>query len=226
MYHKTLVFFAKRPWKEPARMLFARKLLIIKIVWYMVGLCWLDIPASHRRWPPDTFQWPIELTLLRCASFLDSSRTFSLSIATVLKFTSCTQTYRELQFAILPSGLSGWFSELLGVTERLSFTPLWNLIGLFRGAVLWNQIQQVLKKPFPCFLMNLLNVGDLTNALSQQCWQSDRSHPVLPLCQHRFSGGVGGCMVQLHKRLWQHMQRLRRVAAVRTEWHPVQTAPI
>lgn len=134
-----VVFFAKRPCKEPARMLFAGNFLISKLGWYIVGLCWLDIPASHRRWPLGTFWWPIELTLLCCLSFLVSSRTFSLSIATVLKFTSCIETYKVLQFAILPSGLSGGFSELLGVMERLSFTPLWNLTGPLRGgAVLWN----------------------------------------------------------------------------------------
>lgn len=72
-----VVFFAKRPWKEPARTLFSSNLLIIKIGWYVVGLCWLDIPASRRRWPLGTFWWPIELTLLCCPSFLDSSRTFS-----------------------------------------------------------------------------------------------------------------------------------------------------
>lgn len=50
------------------------------------------------------------------------------------------------------------------------------------------------KKSFPSFPMNLLNAGDLTNALSQQCWQEDQSHLLLPLCQHRCSGGVSaGC---------------------------------
>lgn len=28
--------------------------------------------------------------------------------------------------------------------------------------------------------MNLLNTGDLTNALSQQCWQEDQSHLLSP----------------------------------------------
>lgn len=42
--------------------------------------------------------------------------------------------------------------------------------------------------------MNLLNADDLTNALSQQCWQEDQSHLLLPLCQHRCSGSVcAGC---------------------------------
>lgn len=50
------------------------------------------------------------------------------------------------------------------------------------------------KKSLPCFPMNLLNAGDSTNALSQQCWQKDRSHLLLPLCQHRCSGSVcAGC---------------------------------
>lgn len=47
--HNPVVFFAERACKEPARMLFARNLLIVKIGWYMFGLCWLAIPASHRR---------------------------------------------------------------------------------------------------------------------------------------------------------------------------------
>lgn len=119
----VMISFAKRPQKEPERMLFAGNLLIIKIGWHTVGLGWLDIPASHRRWPPGAFQWPVELTPPPCTSLLDFSSTFSLSIPAALKFTSCIQIFKEWQFAILPSDPSGWFSELLGVTERLSSTP-------------------------------------------------------------------------------------------------------
>lgn len=115
--------FAKRPQREPARLLFAGNLLIIKIGWHVVGLCWLDTPASHRRWPSDAFQWPVELTPSRCASLLDFSSTFSLSIPAAVKFTSCIQIFKEKQFAILPSDPSGSFSELLGVTERVTSTP-------------------------------------------------------------------------------------------------------
>lgn len=111
-----VVFFTKRPWKEPASMLFASNLLITKIGWYMVGLCGLDIPASHRRWPLGTFWWPIDLTLLCCLSFLDSSRTFSPSIAAVLKFTSCI--YKLVKSCNL------LFYSLVSLGDSMSFLVL------------------------------------------------------------------------------------------------------
>lgn len=81
------------------------------------------------------------------------------------------------------------------------------------------------KESFPCFPTNLLNAGDSTNAFSQQCWQKDRSHLLLPLCQPRCSSERLR-RVQQHKGLWHHKRRLPGVAAGRTERDLTLAAPV
>lgn len=201
-----MLSFAKRPQREPVRMLFAGNLFIIKTGWYVVGLCWLVIPASYRRWPPGAFQWPEELHLTPWfLQYLQPLKTCSTKIHRLHP-----NLWRVTAYC--PTLWSLWMVQWVPWCYRkvLIYPTVTSRWLLQSGSCAVKLESAGFKRHFSRFPMSLLNAGDSTNALSQQCWQKDRSHLLLPLCQHRCSGSVGG--VQPHKRLWQHKQRLHGVA--------------